>query len=213
MKSKSAVLITMLSAAALLSGAQAIAVPQAPGASSKQGLDSGAIKRNLQQQIRKNESAQAAQKQPTPAPGEDAPEAGHGAQQEESGSFIPKAPDPALNDPATQQLYFSAMREYYSYRISGFQHRQRVFAWQFVSSKLIFATVLILVFAGIYFAAIQFHKGLSGKGAAAAQATDIEASLKGIKVSSPVLGVIILVISFAFFYLYLVYVYPIHEVF
>jgi hypothetical protein len=211
---KLAVRITVLSAAALLSGAQAIAAPQAPGASSKQGLDSGAIQRNLRQQIRKNESAQAGQKQPTPASGEDAPEAVQGAQQEKSGSFIPEAPDPALNDPATQQLYFAAMREYYSYRVSGYQHRQRVFAWQFVSSKLIFATVLILAFAGIYFAAIQFHKGLSGKGAAAAQAaTDIEASLKGIKVSSPVLGVIILVISFAFFYLYLVYVYPIHEVF
>jgi hypothetical protein len=43
--------------------------------------------------------------------------------------------------------------------------------------------------------------------------TEFEASAKGIKVSSPVLGVIILVISLAFFYLYLVYVYPISEIF
>jgi hypothetical protein len=35
----------------------------------------------------------------------------------------------------------------------------------------------------------------------------------GIKVSSPVLGVVILVISLAFFYFYLVYVYPIENIF
>jgi hypothetical protein len=39
--------------------------------------------------------------------------------------------------------------------------------------------------------------------------TDIEFSGKGIKVSSPVLGVVILAISLGFFYLYLRHVYPI----
>jgi len=39
----------------------------------------------------------------------------------------------------------------------------------------------------------------------------LELGQTGLKVSSPVLGVIILVISLAFFYLYLVYVYPIGE--
>ena len=45
------------------------------------------------------------------------------------------------------------------------------------------------------------------------EVTELEASVKGIKVSSPVLGVIILVISLLFFYLYLAFVYPIQEVF
>jgi hypothetical protein len=40
----------------------------------------------------------------------------------------------------------------------------------------------------------------------------LDLSTAGLKVSSPVLGVIILVISLAFFYLYLVYVYPISEI-
>jgi len=43
-------------------------------------------------------------------------------------------------------------------------------------------------------------------------ATDLEISAKGIKVSSSVLGVIVLLISMAFFYLYARYVYPIQEV-
>lgn len=41
--------------------------------------------------------------------------------------------------------------------------------------------------------------------------TKIEASLQGIKVSSPVLGVIILIISLLFFYLYLIFVYPVKD--
>jgi hypothetical protein len=42
--------------------------------------------------------------------------------------------------------------------------------------------------------------------------TSLEAGAEGIKISSPVLGVIILVISFLFFYLYLVHIYPISEI-
>jgi hypothetical protein len=46
-----------------------------------------------------------------------------------------------------------------------------------------------------------------------ATSTTLEASATGIKLSSPVLGVIILALSLAFFYLYLVHVYPIEEIF
>jgi hypothetical protein len=41
--------------------------------------------------------------------------------------------------------------------------------------------------------------------------TSFQASANGIKLSSPVLGVIILGLSLLFFYLYLSFVYPIHE--
>lgn len=43
--------------------------------------------------------------------------------------------------------------------------------------------------------------------------TDLEASIGNVKVSSPVLGVVILLLSLMFFYVYLVYVYPIQETF
>ena len=42
--------------------------------------------------------------------------------------------------------------------------------------------------------------------------TEIVASIGEVRVKSPVLGVVLLVISILFFYLYLVYVYPIHNV-
>lgn len=136
-------------------------------------------------------------------------------------------PDSILSPPTTAQqqlfndstlaMYQNAMYAYYEYRVSGFKHRKDVFAWQLYSSKLIFWSVLLLVISGISFSGIQFYKSMRKSDAAVSNetetTTEFEASAKGIKVSSPVLGVIILVISLAFFYLYLVYVYPISEIF
>ena len=98
------------------------------------------------------------------------------------------------------------------------EHRRRVFDWQLLSGRPIFATVLLLVGAGMVFAAIQFRVGLRVKpvaapdGKPADSVTQIEIGATSVKVASPVLGVVILVISLAFFYLYLVYVYPIEEI-
>ena len=127
----------------------------------------------------------------------------------------PVAPPEWLDDPATRQAFLRAMAEYYSYRASGLQHRRSVFEWQLLSSKVTFVTVLLLVGAGIVFAAVQFSAGLARRVGQETSdketATQLELATTGIKVTSPVLGVIILIISLAFFYLYLVYVYPISE--
>jgi hypothetical protein len=131
--------------------------------------------------------------------------------------MIPVTPNALLLDAPTKEKYLAALQEYYAYHKAGLQHRQRVFEWQLFSSKLIFVAVLLVVFAGIYFAAVQFHMGLAQKarveGSKGEEVTEFAVSVKGIKVTSPVLGVVILVISLAFFYLYLVYVYPIEEIF
>jgi hypothetical protein len=130
---------------------------------------------------------------------------------------MPAVPHPMTSDAKTLERYSQAVNQYYEYQISGFKHRQRVFQWQLSSSRIIFAVVLVVVFAGILFAAAQFYLGVRTRVAKQAalptQVTEFEASLKGIKVSSPVLGVVILAISLGFFYLYLVYVYPISEIF
>lgn len=130
--------------------------------------------------------------------------------------ILPEGAEIAMFDEPTKAQYFDALREYYSYRISGFQHRKRVFEWQLFSSRIIFVVVIILVLSGIYFSGVQFHSSLRRKPTAesveAGALTEIEASFKGIKVSSSILGVIILIISFLFFYLYLVHVYPINNV-
>lgn len=112
----------------------------------------------------------------------------------------------------TEASFQRAWQAYYEYRADGYTHRQRVFEWQDLSTKIIFAVVIVLVLAGVYFAAVQFHAGLRAK-REPTDASEVELSIKGIKVRSPVLGVIVLTISLAFFYLYLIYVYPIENVF
>ena len=133
------------------------------------------------------------------------------------------ASDVVLSDPPTRQKYLAAMQRFYEYRANGYAYRSRVFEWQLLSSRVIFVIVLLLVLAGIYFAAVQFHvamiaarrKLLAPPDATGSDplATHLELSAKGIVVNSSVLGVIILGLSLAFFYLYLVYVYPIQNVF
>ena len=150
-----------------------------------------------------------------------------GAPDAESNPAMPvAASDVVLQDPATRQKYFEAMQRFYEYRANGYAYRSRVFEWQLLSSRVIFIIVLVLVLAGIYFAAVQFHvamliarRDLRNPPASDAQpgdnplATHLELSAKGVVVNSSVLGVIILSLSLAFFYLYLVYVYPIQNVF
>lgn len=146
----------------------------------------------------------------------------------------PQAPPAGEPDGIMRGKYQQAMNGYFDYYAAGYAHRQKVFEWQLISSKIIFFLVALLVISGVYFAAIQFHEGMRKRPAdpatiskapnASQQDTTIasseglgvttfSASAKGIEVSSPVLGVIILVISLAFFYLYLLYVYPISELF
>ena len=133
----------------------------------------------------------------------------------------------------------SAMERYYEYYNFGATHRENIFKWQHFSSKVIFFSALILVYAGLYFAWIQFRldqsvskrkTGVRLKGDATQEGSEgkvredaelkprstfskLKVGLDGLEVSSPVLGVVILVISLAFFYLYLIYVYPMNETF
>lgn len=134
-----------------------------------------------------------------------------------------------LGDPQTKATYLAAMQRYYEYRANGYAYRSRVFEWQLLSSRAIFAIVLLLVIAGVYFAAVQFRLSMRAPqrppaasssetavvpaATAGGMETRLELSAKGVVVNSSVLGVILLALSLGFFYLYLVYVYPIQNVF
>jgi len=112
------------------------------------------------------------------------------------------------------------------YDLFSYEHVKRVLLWQFTSSVIIFWMVLFIVFIGLVFSGIQFYfafatlpskkrsskKAFSEAGtehAATNLETEVDASIDGLKVKSPVLGVVILVLSIVFFYLYLKTVYPI----
>jgi hypothetical protein len=124
------------------------------------------------------------------------------------------APDIACVDIANEAVQgrcWAAFQAYFDYYESGFDHRRRVFAWQHFSSRMIFVVVLVLVLAGLFFAWLQFRRGAS-KRDGSDPAHEVAIGPSGVKVSSPVLGVVILTLSLAFFYLYLIYVYPIQEI-
>jgi hypothetical protein len=127
-------------------------------------------------------------------------------------------------DSETRAKQQAALRAKYEYQAFSFAHAQRTFDFQYRSGRLIFWVVLLIVFAGLAFSAVQFYSGLhhpldsrakpDGKEAAAPEecVSEFEATLQGIKLKSSVLGLIILAMSMVFFYLYLKYVYPISNI-
>lgn len=112
--------------------------------------------------------------------------------------------------------------EYYNWSLD---FKEKTFRFQYRTGIAIFIIVSLVVFAGLCFSAWQFYLSMqqlkmqhaiarANPGGPAAPAdesmkSNLEISATGVKVNSSVLGVIILVISIAFFYLYLVHVYPI----
>jgi len=128
--------------------------------------------------------------------------------------LLPSLVNPDILDETGVKSMQSALKGYYDYRVKGFDHRARVFEWQLLSSRIIFVLVILIVVVGLYFSWLQFMAGLKENANPEKMSTTVEASpMGGIKVSSPVLGVIILTLSLAFFYLYLVHIYPINEIF
>ena len=115
------------------------------------------------------------------------------------------------------------------YTVFAWKNRQDAFAWQSVSTKVIFVVVIIVVLAGLYLSWMQFNFAQnaplkvttpSTEGPAiAATSTNpgsdvntIEVNTSGVKITSSVIGLIILTLSIVFFFLYLKFVYPIIEV-
>ena len=86
------------------------------------------------------------------------------------------------------------------------EHRKRAFEWQQTSTYGIFGVVLAMVVAGVVLAWLQFKRGEPGGN------HTIKLSTKGIELSSPFLGLMILAMSLGFFYLYIVHVYELTEV-
>lgn len=148
--------------------------------------------------------------------------------------IYPETLPSGLLDKAGEKEMQAAFRAYYAYRVQGYEHRARNFEWQLFSSKIIFVLVLMLVGCGVYLSWRQFELGLRqdrlkpdvgkderaiveetahGAGGALDHRTTISVGSKGIEVSSSILGVIILTISMIFFYLYLIYVYPVFDTF
>ena len=105
-------------------------------------------------------------------------------------------------------------------------HRMRVFTWQHYSSIVIFFLVILIVLFGIYLSYYQFRLGkkmilkqmeINERLKTSDQNleilnSDFQINKDGVKISTAVIGLAILMISVVFFFLYLKYVYPLHEI-
>jgi hypothetical protein len=129
-------------------------------------------------------AATAASREPVPSVGASAP-------------VVQPAP------PSLDPRYAEARLEYDTFAL---RHAQRTFVWQYWSGIVVFLLVMATVVMGLYLSFLHFREGRRGGGG------QIKMSTTGIEVSSPVIGLLILVISLGFFYLYLSQVYPITEV-
>ncbi|WP_394970357.1 hypothetical protein [uncultured Croceitalea sp.] len=131
-----------------------------------------------------------------------------------------------LKNEISKELYFE--KQYSNYFTDNLNHRRRTFNWQLLSGKLIFVAVIIIVLCGLVFSGIQFYQSIKQVNSilkivdsenlqkldtvTKADKTEIELSLtNGIKINSSIIGLIILSLSIAFFYLYIAHVYPINQ--
>ncbi len=114
--------------------------------------------------------------------------------------------------------------EHLTYRLASLKHRTSVLEQQMIQTWVIFITVMLMVLSGLYLAWRQFRLdeetqrarcekvASSEAGDAPGRTTSLEISPDGIKIQSSVIGLIVLALSFAFFYLYIVHVYTVTEV-
>jgi hypothetical protein len=144
-------------------------------------------------------------------------------------------PLPAVNTPEMDSVIRSVNEDYYKF---AYAYRKKAYEWQLLSSRIILAVVIVVVLLGLYLSYLQFEAGARtltrtttsikatdppanslpanssppNSSDAAFQQSTMELSKDGIKINSNVIGLIILVISIAFFFLYLRFVFGINGV-
>jgi len=134
-----------------------------------------------------------------------------------------EVPCEKISDADTEKICWETFRKYLIYFQNGYSQRESVLKFQNDSTKIILAIVISLVLLGMFFAWYQFSIAMkamqqrldSGESISETVIEQQEIKISGSEIvaRSSYLGVIILIVSLAFFYLYLVFVYPIKEVF
>lgn len=94
------------------------------------------------------------------------------------------------------------------YNGRAMKHRLTSLWTQYALSLLIFAFVVAIVFFGLAMSYKQFNKSDKGRD----ETTTIKFGQYGVEVSTSITGVVVLLISLVFFYLYLAVVFPIREI-
>jgi hypothetical protein len=125
-----------------------------------------------------------------------------------------------------RDAYLASRKAAYEYDKWTWEFTERIYRWQHVSGIIAFVVSVCIVIVGVAMSCLQFwtyyrtttHKANIQKEAVEKTSdpetlkqlvSQLEVTMQGVKLSSPVLGVIILGLSLVFFYVYLKFVYPI----
>ncbi len=129
----------------------------------------------------------------------------------------------AVQCTAAQAAELAYAKRYYEAQAQELELRRQAFEWHAFSTKVLFCCVIALTVMGLVLSWREFGKYYGTKRAAPTDAVPTTAtsaspppsvfkvSAQGLEVTSSLIGFLVLSVSLAFFYLYVVNVYPLHE--
>lgn len=138
----------------------------------------------------------------------------------------PSQPEGQKPDDLSTPEHAKAVARFYGYLVEQMDHSRNSYEWQLWSTKTIFVIVLLLVACGVGVSLLQILFGLgffeprrradgdaSLHGQRVQRAiwskTKIKIGIEGAEVETQIAGIVLLMLSLAFFYLYVQNVYPI----
>jgi hypothetical protein len=116
----------------------------------------------------------------------------------------------AARDGPLYDKYVEAKKKEYDYQSSLMQSNLDAFTRQGPQTYTIMALVVLVVIGGLLFSAYQLWKSVQLAGVQTT--SELEVSAKNVRVTSSIVGVIVLIISIAFLYIYAREVYQLHAI-
>jgi hypothetical protein len=106
----------------------------------------------------------------------------------------------ALRESDLYPKYIEAKKKEYDYQVKLMDLNLETFQTQWLQTYTVMALVVLVVVAGVCFSAFQLWKSV---GVAGVQLnSELEMSAKNVRITSSVVGVVVLVISIVFLYIY-----------
>jgi hypothetical protein len=111
-----------------------------------------------------------------------------------------------LNNSPLQQKYYETLSAQYDYDVALMKQHQSVLTWELFASNVSLWLVAFIVVAGVGFAGVQLWQAVQ-KGGPQAE-TQLEIAATKFRLTSSVVGIVVLGMSYFFFYLFVKEIYP-----
>jgi hypothetical protein len=108
------------------------------------------------------------------------------------------------------EKYKKAKEKEYDYQSKVMDFNIGTFHAQRIQTYVVMALVVIVVIAGVLFSAFQLWKSISTAGVQLN--SEMEMSAKNVRITSSVVGIVVLVVSIAFLYIYTTQVYQMRPI-